>query len=444
MQVLTFQYLYASRRRQFVLILLKQRAVALLKQPKFPHDDYVVKCFDCEEFILKNELRNHVLKNHYWTKSGLSQALGYDLPTYMKLYDDFLNYIKCSDCNDFFSNEDFQSHFFYNHFLDGIVHGKYSMPNELSIAFNQEKFSPIPFQRAHLLFEKEFQKNVIPKIKDLNPYLSPFEFAQEIVQRCKDLKPDELQNYFENGKIKKNDQDKCIIFPCISCSDSSMKTEGLGSYEIFCMIAVDPKINCEFMWHSVFSIVDKCQFQEMANQINGRKDYDIDKVLEELGENESKVKCIVKKCRKKSKKKCKTNKQSKSEDNSSKNDISDVNLNEIIEPLSIVDLNVKKIENFGKNQCAIGGNTESSNPVSKYVETLEVENKNLKKSQQFFEKENQSLKESKFCKICMDNEINIVLVPCGHFISCDDCASCLKFCPMCRRKINVKVKTYMS
>ena len=137
---------------------------------------------------------------------------------------------------------------------------------------------------------------------------------------------------------------------------------------------------------------------------------------------------------------CKTNKQSKSEDNSSKNDISDVNLNEIIEPLSIVDLNVKKIENFGKNQCAIGGNTESS----KYVETLEVENKNLKKSQQFFEKENQSLKESKFCKICMDNEINIVLVPCGHFISCDDCASCLKFCPMCRRKINVKVKTYMS
>ena len=180
----------------------------------------------------------------------------------------------------------------------------------------------------------------------------------------------------------------------------------------------------------------------MANQINGRKEYDIDKVLEDLGENESKS--TVKKRSKKSKKKCKTNKQSKSEDNSSKNDISDANLNEIIEPLSIVDLNVKEIENIGKNQCTTVGNIESPNPVLKYVETLEVENKNLKKSQQFFEKENQSLKESKFCKICMDNEINITLVPCGHFISCDDCASCLKFCPMCRKKINVKVKTYMS
>ena len=119
-------------------------------------EEIYVKCFDCEEFILKNELRNHFLKYHYWTKSGLSQALGYDLPTYIKLYDDFSNYIKCSDCDDFFSKEDFQSHFYYNHFMDGLKHGKYTMSNELSMAINQDVFCPIPFNRGYLIFEKDW------------------------------------------------------------------------------------------------------------------------------------------------------------------------------------------------------------------------------------------------------------------------------------------------
>ena len=36
--------------------------------------------------------------------------------------------------------------------------------------------------------------------------------------------------------------------------------------------------------------------------------------------------------------------------------------------------------------------------------------------------ENRRLKEERMCKICTDKEISIVLIPCGHFISCNHCA----------------------
>ena len=60
------------------------------------------------------------------------------------------------------------------------------------------------------------------------------------------------------------------------------------------------------------------------------------------------------------------------------------------------------------------------------------------------EQENRRLKEARICKICMDNEVGVVFLPCGHLISCVNCAPSLKYCPMCRQSIDGKVKTYMS
>ncbi|KAK0042868.1 E3 ubiquitin-protein ligase XIAP [Biomphalaria pfeifferi] len=39
------------------------------------------------------------------------------------------------------------------------------------------------------------------------------------------------------------------------------------------------------------------------------------------------------------------------------------------------------------------------------------------------------------CKICMDNEVDIVFLPCGHPVSCTECAVALKDCPVCRAHI---------
>jgi len=49
--------------------------------------------------------------------------------------------------------------------------------------------------------------------------------------------------------------------------------------------------------------------------------------------------------------------------------------------------------------------------------------------------------ESKFCKICMDKEVNSVFVPCGH-TACYGCAALMKSCPFCRNPIGSVVKMF--
>ena len=114
---------------------------------------------------------------------------------------------------------------------------------------------------------------------------------------------------------------------------------------------------------------------------------------------------------------------------------------------------------------AIGGPIE---PVLQYFDSIEQENRNLKVSQSFYEairqeneilrqklkeneksmKENAELKqklkesESRICKICMEEEVQITFLPCGHLMSCVNCAPALKNCPICRRSIKGSVRTY--
>lgn len=58
----------------------------------------------------------------------------------------------------------------------------------------------------------------------------------------------------------------------------------------------------------------------------------------------------------------------------------------------------------------------------------------------------QSNKETEeyLCKICMDNKINVVLLPCGHLVSCIQCASALNKCPICRVSLQSYVRTYLA
>lgn len=48
------------------------------------------------------------------------------------------------------------------------------------------------------------------------------------------------------------------------------------------------------------------------------------------------------------------------------------------------------------------------------------------------------------CKICYDNEADIVFLPCGHLTTCETCASRVRTCPICRSYIHNKIKTYTS
>ncbi|XP_055971072.1 baculoviral IAP repeat-containing protein 3-like isoform X1 [Sorex fumeus] len=54
------------------------------------------------------------------------------------------------------------------------------------------------------------------------------------------------------------------------------------------------------------------------------------------------------------------------------------------------------------------------------------------------------LQEERTCKVCMDKEVSIVFIPCGHLVVCKDCAPALRKCPICRGIIKGTVRTFLS
>lgn len=56
----------------------------------------------------------------------------------------------------------------------------------------------------------------------------------------------------------------------------------------------------------------------------------------------------------------------------------------------------------------------------------------------------QKLQREKLCKICMDRDIDIVFIPCGHLVTCNECSVSLSKCPVCCGDIRQKVKTYIT
>ncbi|KAK9871338.1 hypothetical protein WA026_011605 [Henosepilachna vigintioctopunctata] len=60
------------------------------------------------------------------------------------------------------------------------------------------------------------------------------------------------------------------------------------------------------------------------------------------------------------------------------------------------------------------------------------------------EEENRILREQRLCKVCMDNEVGVVFLPCGHFATCVNCAPNLQDCPVCRTTIKATVRTFLA
>ncbi|KAG8040581.1 hypothetical protein G9C98_002577 [Cotesia typhae] len=60
------------------------------------------------------------------------------------------------------------------------------------------------------------------------------------------------------------------------------------------------------------------------------------------------------------------------------------------------------------------------------------------------EEENRRLREARLCKICMDREVSVVFLPCGHLATCVQCAPSLTDCPMCRQEIRATVRTFLA
>jgi len=55
-----------------------------------------------------------------------------------------------------------------------------------------------------------------------------------------------------------------------------------------------------------------------------------------------------------------------------------------------------------------------------------------------------NLSEALLCKICYDQEMSMVFLPCGHSLSCPSCATALSHCPLCRKRIDATVRAFFS
>ncbi|XP_026319004.1 baculoviral IAP repeat-containing protein 7-B isoform X2 [Hyposmocoma kahamanoa] len=60
------------------------------------------------------------------------------------------------------------------------------------------------------------------------------------------------------------------------------------------------------------------------------------------------------------------------------------------------------------------------------------------------EEENRQLKEARLCKVCMDSEVSVVFLPCGHLVSCGGCGAALAACPLCRASVRALVRAYLA
>nr|XP_034334622.1 uncharacterized protein LOC117691855 isoform X4 [Crassostrea gigas] len=58
--------------------------------------------------------------------------------------------------------------------------------------------------------------------------------------------------------------------------------------------------------------------------------------------------------------------------------------------------------------------------------------------------ENRLLREQRTCKICLDAEVGVVFLPCGHICCCRTCAPKVGQCPVCRTNIRSKMHVFNS
>ncbi|XP_005095049.2 uncharacterized protein LOC101851721 [Aplysia californica] len=68
---------------------------------------------------------------------------------------------------------------------------------------------------------------------------------------------------------------------------------------------------------------------------------------------------------------------------------------------------------------------------------------NSENSEQLAQK-NSEMRKMLECKVCCTREVQVVFLPCGHCVSCLDCAYVLDSCPLCRGNIGGRVRAFLN
>lgn len=60
------------------------------------------------------------------------------------------------------------------------------------------------------------------------------------------------------------------------------------------------------------------------------------------------------------------------------------------------------------------------------------------------EEENATLKHQITCRVCLDESVDMLFLPCRHLVCCSSCGNNCKKCPLCRQTIIAAVKTFLA
>ena len=93
-------------------------------------------------------------------------------------------------------------------------------------------------------------------------------------------------------------------------------------------------------------------------------------------------------------------------------------------------------ESNTKHKSTISSSTKKMSAGKTHVVGLSQESLNIIKP--FVEKINDNFT----CKICMDRFVNVTFCPCGHYVTCRQCAQRLTECPLCRSVITHTMQVY--
>ncbi|XP_077976727.1 uncharacterized protein LOC120334399 [Styela clava] len=88
------------------------------------------------------------------------------------------------------------------------------------------------------------------------------------------------------------------------------------------------------------------------------------------------------------------------------------------------------------------GSIEAGPAVTQVKEVAQAVN--LEENSESLQQQLDKIEEERMCKICFSNPADMVFIPCSHMICCMECTQAIRHCPVCRKKIEKAIKTYVN
>ncbi|XP_015599785.1 death-associated inhibitor of apoptosis 1 isoform X2 [Cephus cinctus] len=88
--------------------------------------------------------------------------------------------------------------------------------------------------------------------------------------------------------------------------------------------------------------------------------------------------------------------------------------------------------------------SSQSSPLDSGFTSLELQGSSPKDGAVIKSSQRKSTVDARICKICYNEELGVIFLPCGHIVACVKCAPGMTFCAVCRKSIAMSVRVFVS